>query len=212
MTIEERFWEKVDKKGEDECWNWKAYIDKDGYGRFGIDSGIDYAHRVSYILAHGEIFEELCVLHHCDQPDCCNPKHLFLGTNVDNMKDRDNKGRCAVGERSGQAKLTQEMVNDIRRKYCSGEKIPDLANEYNVASETIRMIVRNEKWKDGNYNSICLHGNAGENNYRTKLTWEKVNQIRERYKKGEKQSNLAKEFDIGYRNINNIINNKRWKI
>lgn len=96
--IIEYFWEKVYKKGENECWNWIAHTNRQGYGTFNFDGTMMLAHRVMYILVHGKIPEGLHVLHHCDNTSCCNVNHLFLGTNQDNMKDRNDKGRQSKGE------------------------------------------------------------------------------------------------------------------
>jgi hypothetical protein len=76
------------------CWEWKAWRDKDGYGRWNPILGIKfYSHRLMYEITYGSIPGGLLVCHHCDNPPCCNPDHLFLGTNQDNLADRDEKGR-----------------------------------------------------------------------------------------------------------------------
>lgn len=88
-----RFWSKVAKTADnDGCWNWIAGRHK-GYGTFGIDGGKTQAPRVAYLLANGPFDLELFVLHRCDNPACCNPRHLFLGTHDDNMRDMSEKGR-----------------------------------------------------------------------------------------------------------------------
>lgn len=89
-STEARFWAKVDKTGD--CWVWTAATNPKGYGQFYVE-GMRLAHRVSWILAHGPIPDDLCVLHRCDHPPCVNPAHLFLGTYADNNHDRDAKGR-----------------------------------------------------------------------------------------------------------------------
>ena len=90
----DRFWSKVDIKSKDECWEWKAWITKNGYGRFFDGEKTLFAHRFSYFQTHGySLPPEIFICHKCDNPKCCNPKHLFAGTNQDNVDDRESKGR-----------------------------------------------------------------------------------------------------------------------
>lgn len=108
--INERFWEKVDKSaGPDGCWLWQAQVHPRGYGRFAIGSRTDKtrqqvpAHRVAYELGNGPIPEGHYVCHRCDNPPCCNPAHLFTGTQQENMNDMKAKGRQNKprGDRNG---------------------------------------------------------------------------------------------------------------
>lgn len=95
----QRFWSKVNKSGE--CWKWTAGKTIDGYGRVRCNGRLWLAHRVSWSIANNAIPDGVCVLHRCDNPPCCNPDHLFLGTRLDNNADKTRKGRQAFGERSG---------------------------------------------------------------------------------------------------------------
>jgi hypothetical protein len=123
-SIAERFWEKVDVRGPDECWEWKAGRRTFGYGGFGTEDGKSSpAHRVAWELTHGPIppgdgYHGTCVLHRCDNPPCVNPAHLFLGTNADNARDKAEKGRVVSnvprGEANCNAKLTNGQVLEIR--------------------------------------------------------------------------------------------------
>lgn len=88
-----RFWERVDKKSKEDCWNWLRSKDTGGYGQFWFLGKNIRASRYSWIVHNGGISNNLWVLHKCDNPACCNPNHLFLGTNSDNIKDSYNKGR-----------------------------------------------------------------------------------------------------------------------
>ncbi len=95
LSLTERFWKNVEHKGPNECWPWTAGR-TNGYGIFYISKGIGQvmAHRVAWFLTHGKIPDGLFVCHDCDYRRCCNPTHLFLGTNEDNIRDMAQKGRA----------------------------------------------------------------------------------------------------------------------
>jgi len=105
-----RFWSKIDKRGPDECWPWKAGHFDRGYGAFWLLDRNVAAHRVAFFLATGEDPGDLCGLHRCDNPPCCNPAHVFKGTGPDNRADCVAKGRQAKGDRQG-ARLHPETLH-----------------------------------------------------------------------------------------------------
>lgn len=135
------------------CIEYQGHRDRKGYGRFGLATGgVVLAHRLAYELAHGSIPAGLHVLHHCDNPPCCNPAHLFVGTLADNNRDMREKGRgCNPPHRSGEAahnaKLTEREVREIKRRYVprvvTGRM---LAAEYGVTVHTIRAIIAGRNW------------------------------------------------------------------
>lgn len=153
--LEERFWEKVDKTPgqgpQGDCWVWSAHCTKDGYGRFQIGKKFALSHRVSWELTNNsEIPTSLQVCHRCDNPPCVNPKHFFLGTQKDNMKDCSKKGRLnsAVGERQHNSKLTIAEVRSIRYCYNTLEYPQSkLSKMFQVSQVMISRIVLNKNWK-----------------------------------------------------------------
>jgi hypothetical protein len=140
-----------------DCWIWKRSRNK-GYGLLTFKGKTIKAHRLSYLTFVGEIPNNLFVLHNCDNPTCVNPKHLFLGTNQDNMKDMVNKNRQAKGEDHGNSKLVQEEVNEIRTLWsvelavrAKGKNVQltqkELAKRFRVSRMAISNIVNNKVWK-----------------------------------------------------------------
>ena len=103
-----RFWPKVDKRGPDECWPWRASLKSNGRGQIGINQKPVGAHRVAWELTFGPIPEGMDIMHSCDNPPCCNPAHLSPGTHQENMADMAKKNR-------GTSKLNDDDVLLIRR-------------------------------------------------------------------------------------------------
>lgn len=148
-----RFWKLVDKRDDDECWIYKGKKDIYGYGKFILniiyDNKAAIASRVSWVIHFGGIPEGMLVLHHCDNPSCVNPKHLFLGTNKDNARDKIIKGRCncVYGENHWFAKLKELDVIDIKTKYKNKEATQaELARLYHVKPVTINHIICGRSW------------------------------------------------------------------
>lgn len=137
-----RFWSKVKKAGPDECWIWQAYTDQDGYGRFSLKGKKHRAHRVA-VRIDGRQPDGKVVRHTCDNPSCVNPDHLRVGTQTDNIRDRDRKGRQARGRRNGHAKLRPEDIRQIRK---SNRPSRVLAKIYGVSPSHIRMIKTYQCW------------------------------------------------------------------
>ncbi len=148
-----KFWSRIDKKGPDDCWLWTGLIDKrpnNRYGRFHLSKREVRAHRVAWVLENGQIPKGLQVLHNCpggnDRPECCNPRHLWLGTNDENMADMVAKGRQVRGERQHSAKLDEDKVREIRRRHAAGESPNQLANEYGVVPSAVYFVVSRQHW------------------------------------------------------------------
>jgi hypothetical protein len=159
--LSDRFWSRVDKTNT--CWNWIGTKGPTGYGYISVKHKNTRAHRLSWTFVHGPIAEDLCVCHKCDNPSCVNPDHLFLGSNLENRRDSASKGRVPKGERSGVrlhpetvakgenhgcAKLTDKQVLQIRSLHSRHTKsCSELAKDYQVSPDTIRLIVSKKTWK-----------------------------------------------------------------
>ncbi len=105
------------------------------------------AHRAAWEYTRGPVPAGLFVLHRCDNPPCCNPAHLFLGTQADNMADMQAKGRQAKGERHSQAKLTAGAVADMRREYATGStSLSKLAAAHGVTMGAVWRIIKRLNW------------------------------------------------------------------
>jgi hypothetical protein len=144
QPIEQRFWSKV-LKG-DGCWPWMRARYPTGYGLFVVEGKDRPASRVAWELTHGPIPDGLSVCHHCDNPPCVRPDHLFLGTTADNMADMVAKGRNARGEKSRLAKLTEADVRAIRSRAASGVSSRVLATEFGVCMSNIWLIKTRRHW------------------------------------------------------------------
>lgn len=145
---EEDFWLQVDAASEEQCWEWQAGLNSEGYGSFWMRSKPHKAHRLAYELVHGEIPDGMFVCHSCDNPKCCNPAHLFLGTNKDNIEDKVSKGRQARGVRITLAKLTAAKVREIRELYATGKySHRELGRIFGVDGSNITRAVNGQHWR-----------------------------------------------------------------
>ena len=143
------------------CWEWVGYRNIDGYGDWKLPGSREHrAHRVAWILAKGPIPDGLHVLHHCDNPSCVYPPHLYLGTEADNGRDRAVRGRAARGERHGRrkyphllrgetvgtSKLTESDVLEIRRRASTGEPCSAIARDFDIGAHQARNIKNRRAW------------------------------------------------------------------
>lgn len=173
------FWSRVDRsRGEDACWPWTGPTAHE-YGRCWWIGRCAGAHRVAYELCIGPIptgpgYHGICILHRCDNPKCCNPSHLFLGSHLDNMRDKIAKGRqsqrlfvvpassrqrgddhwsrtspefLAVGSANGNAKLDDQAVISMRRARTTGETFRSIARRFGVSCPTAQDAISGRTWK-----------------------------------------------------------------
>ena len=141
-SVEERFWEKVDKNYDDGCWKWLGAKDSMGYGQMMINKRSTKAHRFSWELHQEKIPDGTHVLHKCDVRNCVRPDHLFLGTHQDNMRDMINKNRCP-----SRIKLTSNDVRLIRKAYFeNNQRVVVLSKLFDVHRATIYAVLDGTNW------------------------------------------------------------------
>lgn len=176
-----RFWSKIHRSTNIECWEWTAYRTPDGYGRIKVSGRMLLAHRVAWMFEFGPIPEGLCVCHRCDNPKCCNPHRLFLGTQLDNMRDATRKGRTLPNRRRGENHpwhLRPELIP--RGDRAGARKHPE-------------RVVR------------------GERCHSAKLTEPDVVLIRKLASSGVPISDLAHQFGIAKVNVRKVVQGRNWK-
>ena len=148
VPLSERFWDRVDRRGPHECWPWMGSYQAGamGYGCVAQGKTTYRAHRVAYTLANGPIPDGMLVRHSCDNPPCCNPAHLLVGTPADNMRDRSERDRAPKGEQVASHVLTAADVAFIREAVHTST-ISGLARMFGVARSTIRHVRDGKTWK-----------------------------------------------------------------
>lgn len=147
-TIEDRLEAYSDRSGgPDACWPWTGSTRR-GYGLVSLPgSRSRNAHVQLWIVENGPIPEGMEVCHSCDNPSCINPRHLFLGTHDDNMKDAVNKGRFPRGSSAQKARLREEDIPVIRRVVQEGETRESVSKRYGVSAHAVSMIILGKTWK-----------------------------------------------------------------
>jgi hypothetical protein len=152
-------WSKVDKKGEDECWNWLGFKNEDGYGRVQINDWQYYAHRVIYNLVFPDVInikapkltdEKGFLLHTCDNPSCCNPKHLWVGTHKENMEDKVKKNRQKrfPSDTGPRCKLTMQQAKEARQLRKEGISTRELALRFGLSLPSMKTLIRGDSYKE----------------------------------------------------------------
>jgi hypothetical protein len=192
------------------CWEWRGNLDVYGYGRFYIHKDgkkkIIKAHRMAYETSTNKLIPDgMCILHKCDNPKCVKSyDHLYIGTLNDNNKDRENKKRGAnwCGENHGMAKLTWEIIREIRKLWNTGKYTQkQLAYRYKIGHKAINDIINNKKWIDKNYIKFI-----SKNKKRHKIARNQEDIIRSKYTTREySYRQLAILFNISPTYVRNII-------
>lgn len=137
IPLADRFWKHVSKGSDDQCWPFTRRFDKKGYGVITDDNGKNlFAHRAAYMLTKGDIPEGLVIRHSCDNPACCNPRHLDTGTAADNVMDMMVRQRCAA------VKIPIDIAWKMREDFISGFPTNVLAEKYGFERAAIKQLMR----------------------------------------------------------------------
>lgn len=211
----QRFWEKVSVTAPDECWLWRASFTRGGYGQFTVPRGGRWitrrAHRVAWTLTNGPIRDGLYVCHRCDNPPCCNPAHLFLGTHHDNVKDMDAKGRrvtkVRAGEAASNAKLRETDVARIRALYATN-LFPQsqLAELYELSQTGVSAIIRGQSWAATSKDPLRRPGWS-----KLKLAAADVAAIRSLRSEGKTLEAVARRFGVSGSQVGHIVRGEHWR-
>lgn len=131
------------------CIEWSGFRRSKGYGHFWLNGGCRSSHRASWVLFNGKIPRGAQVLHHCDNPPCVNPDHLFIGSNTSNVADKmsKNRHRAPRGEEQGLSKLTDKKVIKIRELRNKRVTLRRLADKFKVSPSTIAQVVTRKTWR-----------------------------------------------------------------
>lgn len=209
--VRDRFWSKVDVRGQGECWEWTAHRDRKGYGKFQMGNS-RLAHRVAWLISCGNIPDGMFVCHSCDNPGCVNPSHLFLGTSDDNIKDAARKGRTSRGTDRPLCRLTPIDVIGARSLYAKGEmSIEDITSSLGVGHSTLRSAIHGRSWA-WLYPCTIVNkkGHKGDRNGRCLLSEQDVRDIRWSLRQGETQVCLANRYGVSKSTIGSISTGKNW--
>lgn len=140
-----------DSAGPEACWPWTRCSNERGYGRLGYFRQSLYAHRVALEISLGRyLYVGMNACHHCDNPSCCNPVHLFEGSARANVRDCMSKGRHVappIHDIPPRTVLTPDNVRDVRARLSRRETIASVARLYGVGESTIRHISRRNTWR-----------------------------------------------------------------
>lgn len=229
-----RFWSRVSRGGPDDCWPWQGGAYSNGYPRFCVQMGNFVATRIAYQVHTGQDPGDLFVCHSCDNPPCCNPAHLFLGSHLENVRDAVAKGRndCGRGDRHGarthperflgrfERRFTEAQVRAIRSEYAGGGvSTLTLAERHGVSDTTIGHMLRGNTWAHvaasdglGRISDPSRRGKPGASNNSAKLDEDAVRAIRRLYREGGHTcAALAQQFGVSDVAVGFIVKRRTWK-
>jgi len=207
LTAEEaeRFWSKIDRRGEDDRWEWRRSTNNKGYGRIRIRRQCYLAHRLAYALTLGDP-GEMVVCHTCDNPLCCNPRHHWLGTQAENAADMVAKGLSASAENHSQAKLTAAAIQVIRE---SRDYHRNIARQHGISLTAVHLIKSGAHWSHtGDPTRTVQLPCVGVRRPNAKVNDDIVRAIRSSYASNQE---LAGQYGIDASVVSRIRHRKAWR-
>lgn len=208
LSVQQRFDRQVKKSGG--CWLWAAATDKNGYGIFRATvAGVEHkrAHRASWALSTGQVLAAGDIIcHKCDNPRCVNPEHLFVGTHLDNMRDKIAKGRArvAVGTATGHAVLTEEQARSV---LADPRPYAQIAADYGITASTVGSLKQRKSWKHIDGTSVKAERVSPRKGVSNKITPEIVKAIRASHETGRA---LSEKYGTTPQTICDIRKRRSW--
>lgn len=222
-----KFWSRIDVKAETECWTWMCGKSRLGYGKMSIGKKCIRAHRFALVVSGVEIPENMCACHSCDNPSCCNPKHLWVGSQSDNQKDRAAKGRSSRGERNPSkthpelfcgennhaSMLTDEIVSELRKNPPIGLNMSTESLKYSISPEAFRSAIVGDTWKHVPAMSPDkLHAFLNANPpIRVRITRQTADLVKEQLRLGLGVKEVSAKMGIHQRTVRRILSGQCWK-
>lgn len=212
----ERYADRIDRAGDNDCWVWTGARASRCYGHTHLNNEHIYAHRAAYEWAHGVgSAEGWVVRHQCDNPPCCNPGHLLVGTQADNMQDMLSRGRGnpSKGTEIWTAKLSEDDVLEVRRLAASGWPIARIREVFPIKHTALMYAATGRTWKHlpGAVSVLAKAKPPGSPKGRGRFLDEaKVREIKARVAEGEHQRTIANDFGINRSTISAINTGRLW--
>lgn len=223
QATQQRFLSKVNVCSEDECWEWTAFLDKRGYGHFWYNGRMIHAPRISWWLYKGEFPHGLFVCHVCDNPSCVNPRHLFVGTNRDNVMDCISKGRHTFqtqpetleSGRGHNKVLTEELVSQIRATCAAGEStLYEWSKRLGINERTVAAAAHGDTWKYVQEPVVARRSRAdmrGSKHPNSKLNEDDVRAIKNSVAAGVPKTEIAMSYGINDTTVRDIVKGRIWR-
>lgn len=214
-----RFWSGVDRTDPNGCWLWLRSL-RHGYGQIMFGGKVRLTHRVAWTLLRGKIPRGKFVCHTCDVRHCCNPAHLFIGTQRDNIRDCWQKGRLPLppiqnGSKNVNAVLSESDIPIIRAKFAAGSSLRQLGREYGIDYTAISSVIRGKTWRhvDGGPHDVTTSRRAqkGSLHRRAVLTETDIPTIRARHAAGISLRQIAKSYGVSGYAIWAITSGRNWR-